>query len=180
MAASEKNGVTMLSIIAAAAESVSLELLRNEDAPIPFHSGNMISSTEESANPTDEDSSSGSASSVGGVERVSSSGESTSPSRSKLVLPDMTPDVRKDLESGRGSSSDLPLSISKRPEWADYRLKDIVHPHPNDVRKSVFFGSALNVNLLTQPINFVAFVPHNLQIYAFSLRSRRRFQQPPR
>lgn len=133
MAESEKNGVTMLSIIAAAAESVSLESLRNEDAPFQFHGGNMISSTQESANPNDEDASSGSASSVIGVERVSSSGESGSPSRSKLVLPDMTPDVRKDLESGRGSSSDLPLSISKRPEWADYRLKDIVHPHPNDV-----------------------------------------------
>jgi len=180
MAESEKNGVTMLSIIAAAAESVSLESLRNEDAPFQFHGGNMISSTQESANPNDEDASSGSASSVIGVERVSSSGESGSPSRSKLVLPDMTPDVRKDLESGRGSSSDLPLSISKRPEWADYRLKDIVHPHPNDVRKSMFAGSALYVNVLTQPIIFVAFVPCNLQISAVSLRSRRRLQQPPR
>ncbi|KAL3792111.1 hypothetical protein HJC23_013385 [Cyclotella cryptica] len=137
MADNEKNGVTMLSIIAAAAETVSLQSLRNENAPIRFHGSNVISSTEESATNTNtENASSGSAPSAIGIERASSSGESSSPSRSKLVLPDMTPDVRKDLESGRGSSSDLPLSISKRPEWADYRLKDILNPHPNDVRNA--------------------------------------------
>jgi hypothetical protein len=45
----------------------------------------------------------------------------------------MTADVRKDLASGRLSSEDLPLSISKRKEWLEYPLKDISQPHPNDV-----------------------------------------------
>lgn len=54
------------------------------------------------------------------------------PSRSRLVLPDMTPEVRKDMESG-GLPTERPLSISKRSEWVDYPLKDIANPHPNDV-----------------------------------------------
>jgi hypothetical protein len=135
MAVNEKNGVAMLSMIAAAAETVSLESLCTEDAPIRFRGNHAMRPTGERADACDEDAGSSGAPCATGVERVGSSGEGSSPSRSKLVLPDMTADVRKDLESGRGSSSDLPLSISKRPEWAGYQLKDIVHPHPNDVRK---------------------------------------------
>lgn len=66
--------------------------------------------------------------------RRSSSSSYSSP-KCKLVLPDMTPDVRMDLESGRLSGADLPLSIAKRQEWLEYPLKDIAQPHSNDVCK---------------------------------------------
>jgi hypothetical protein len=57
----------------------------------------------------------------------------------KLILPALTQEVQDDLESVRGGSNSnskpsIPLSITKRPEWADYPLKDIEGPpHPNDV-----------------------------------------------
>jgi hypothetical protein len=70
------------------------------------------------------------------------------PSRSRLVLPDMTPEVRKDMESG-GLPTDRPLSISKRSEWVDYPLKDIANPHPNDVRKFVCLVQAFNIFMLS-------------------------------
>ena len=65
-------------------------------------------------------------------------GESPSRPPPKLVLPELTADVRKDLASGRLSSEDLPLSISKRKEWLEYPLKDISQPHPNDVCELCF------------------------------------------
>ena len=90
-----------------------------------------------------------------------------SPSRPppKLVLPEMTADVRKDLASGRLSSEDLPLSISKRKEWLEYPLKDISQPHPNDVCELCFaFGvSFVSVHavIFNQPsIHQSSFYPH--------------------
>jgi hypothetical protein len=94
----ETNRVAMLSMIAAAAESV------------PF-----LDDTSSTTHASD-----------------SSSEDGPRSPKSKLVLPELTPDVKKDLESC-GASGAVPLSISKRPEWADYRLRDIAHPHPNDV-----------------------------------------------
>jgi hypothetical protein len=115
----EKDGVTMLSI---AAELSS----RNDDTHHPICKSNNTTGGEGS--PTSKASRRGSS---------ANSSISSSP-KSKLVLPDLTPDVRKDLESGRLSSADLPLSISKREEWLDYPLKCIAQPHPNDVCKLKF------------------------------------------
>lgn len=135
----EKDGVAMLSMIAAAAESGSLDSFRND----------VISPT---------------------IHGVPADRSSSSSPRPKLVLPDMTPEVRKDLESGRGSTADPPLSISKRPEWADYRLKDITQPHPNDVREFTLQRCIVSLQLAHVSCSLVSLN---------SLRPRRRLQQPP-
>lgn len=63
---------------------------------------------------------------------------SSSPTRPpKLVLPPLTAAMQQDfvLSKGTGAKTTKPLSISLRPEFADYPLQGIVTPHPNDVRK---------------------------------------------
>ena len=58
-------------------------------------------------------------------------------SRSKLVLPSLTSAMEQDfiLSKGPGANPTKPLSITMRPEFADYPLVGIVTPHANDVCK---------------------------------------------
>jgi hypothetical protein len=58
--------------------------------------------------------------------------------RTKLVLPSLTPAMQQDFVLSKGTTganSTKPLSISMRPEFADYPLHGIATPHLNDVRK---------------------------------------------
>ena len=141
----EKSGVALLSI---AAETVSS---RNCDTPASL--GDSAVSLK------------------GAIHKIykNSSSLNDSAVRPKLVLPELTLDVRKDLESGRLSSADLPLSISKRQEWLEYPLKNIAAPHPNDVRKFMhliilIFTRCLLIVILGRTFS--------------SLWSWRRFEQP--
>ena len=66
-----------------------------------------------------------------------SAAASLSPTRRpKLVLPTLTPAMQQDFVlSKSGAINTKPLSISMRPEFADYPLRGIVTPHSNDVCK---------------------------------------------
>jgi hypothetical protein len=58
--------------------------------------------------------------------------------RSKLVLPSITPAMEEDLALTKLLGTDKspkPISFGGRPEFADYPLKGIMAPHPNDVCK---------------------------------------------
>lgn len=82
---------------------------------------------------TDDATGSGAASSGGGGSGATGS---TSPARRmKLVLPNLTPAMQQDLALSKGSTgkSSRPLSITARPEYANYQLEGIVTPHPHDV-----------------------------------------------
>ena len=71
-------------------------------------------------------------------DRSTSAAASLSPTRRpKLVLPTLTPAMQQDfvLSKGNGANSTKPLSISMRPEFADYPLRGIATPHSNDVCK---------------------------------------------
>ena len=105
----EKNGVAMLSMAAATVSS-------RTDCTLLTAYGNTAGIPNNQGN----------------------SGENANPTKSKLVLPELTPEIRRDLEkTNRSSNVHLPLSISKRKEWLEYPLQGITEPHPNDVRKSM-------------------------------------------
>jgi hypothetical protein len=67
------------------------------------------------------------------------SNASKSKSRPKLVLPSLTSAMEQDfiLSKGPGANPTKPLSITLRPEFADYPLVGIVEPHTHDVRKLI-------------------------------------------
>lgn len=120
---------SMLGIMAAAAERLSSMQSNNSSPPSP----NATSAKNSSIANASATASSTNAS------------VSTSFQRPKLVLPELTSDLVEDLESTSGKNAhhgNIALSIAKRPQWADYPLKDIVGPpHPHDVCEFVFeFG----------------------------------------
>ncbi len=76
-------------------------------------------------------------------DRSASAAASLPPTRRpKLALPTLTPAMQQDfvLSKGTGANSTKPLSISMRPEFADYPLRGIVTPHSNDVCKWSVIG----------------------------------------
>ena len=83
----------------------------------------------------------------------SSDVSSSSPSRrSKLVLPIITPAMEEDLALTKllgTDKSSKPISFSGRPEFADYPLKGIVAPHPNDVCKWMSQSESRRLNVLS-------------------------------
>eukprot|EP00569_Conticribra_weissflogii_P007062 CAMPEP_0171339514 /NCGR_PEP_ID=MMETSP0878-20121228/7993_1 /TAXON_ID=67004 /ORGANISM="Thalassiosira weissflogii, Strain CCMP1336" /LENGTH=739 /DNA_ID=CAMNT_0011841441 /DNA_START=115 /DNA_END=2334 /DNA_ORIENTATION=- len=133
---------SMLGIMAAAAERLSS--MQSEAPPSPNNSSPLPPDATSTKN-----SSAANATATATASSTNASA-STSFQRPKLVLPELTSDLQEDLESTSGknahhgniaslttstsTSMKIPLSIAKRPQWADYPLKDIVGPpHPHDV-----------------------------------------------
>ena len=98
--------------------------------------------------------------------------------RPKLVLPNLTPAMQQDLAlaKGSGGKSSKPLSIGTRPEFADYPLKGIVTPHPNDVCKCQSMCADLEF-LSMCPLSQVAHIMCHALLNC-SVRPWRRFKQP--
>ncbi|KAL7469225.1 hypothetical protein ACHAXS_009482 [Conticribra weissflogii] len=137
---------SMLGIMAAAAERLSS--MHSEASSSPK---NHLPPPDAATSSLNNDSSSASHCPSG-----TATASSCAPSkRPKLILPELTSDLQDDLESTSGknanhgniatlststasstasSSMKVPLSIAKRPQWADYPLRDIIGPpHPHDV-----------------------------------------------
>ncbi len=142
----------MLGIMAAAAERLSS--MHSEASSSPK---NHLPPPDAATSSLNNDSSSASHCPSG-----SATASSCAPSkRPKLILPELTSDLQDDLESTSGknanhgniatlststasstasSSMKVPLSIAKRPQWADYPLRDIIGPpHPHDVCEYFYF-----------------------------------------